>query len=165
MPIDLMPEKTQNRVLSLQQLIQQHIHVEGKSGDLEPFIVLTGALAELIEMTWSRFQDQLREGMDEEAARTGGASLSIAADLWLEAAQALRESGRPGGPVAGLSELTSASESVEEIRATARKVVDSVNAASAAPLDPDLLAKSEADFAAGRVQKGGNVIARLRSAK
>jgi len=165
MPTDLMPEKTQARMTSLRQLIQQHLHAEVEIGDLEAFVVLAGALAELLGITWSKFQDRLREGMDDEAARTAAASLSIAADRWLELAQALREAGESAASVEGLSELINEGERVSDIRAAFRKVVDSVNSARAIPLDPDLLARSEADFAAGRVQKGSNVIARLRSSK
>ncbi len=161
MPTDVMPEKARGTAESLLRLIRQHVRTEGEAGEVESFAILASALADLIGIAWNRFLARLNDGAEAERVRTDGAALSSAADLWLEMVQSLQDTGtqvavRVGAPIKGLS---------GEIRETARKVVDSVNAACNAPPDQEMLRQSEADVAAARFRKGKEVIARLRSRK
>lgn len=72
---------------------------------------------------------------------------------------------KTGEPIKWLSELADEAKMVEEIRVSARRLVDSVNAVFDIPLDQDMLTKSAEDFAAGRFQNDKDVISRLRFRK
>ena len=169
MPTDVMPEKVKDAAESLYRLIRQRVPTEGQAGEVESYILLASVLADRIRAEWEHLLMQLSEGMDAEVARTIGAALSIAADTWSDLAQdlqdmATRVARETGSPLKRASELADEAARTGEIRGAARKLVDSVNAAHHLPLDQDLLARSEDDFAAGRVHKGKDVVARLRSA-
>jgi hypothetical protein len=170
MPADIMVEKAKQAAQSLSRLLKRHAGAQGQAGDVESYAILAGIIADRIKEDWDRLQVQLSEGIDGEAARTLGAAVSIAADTWSEvatslqalAAQVVRQTGES---VAGVGELADEVVRIEEIRGAARRVVDAVNAANGLPLDQDMLARSQNDSAAGRLHKGKEVIARLRSRK
>ncbi len=165
---DVMPEKAQSAAESLLRLIRQHIPTDGEAGDVEAFAVLASILADLIGTVWNRFLSKLQDGMNAEPTRTQGAAISIAANLHSEAIQLIQKEGeevarRVGEPIKGLSELVSGMGRMLDIERAARRVVDSVNGANCSSIDQSMLKQSEADFSAGRFQKGKDVIARLRS--
>jgi hypothetical protein len=170
MPTDVMPAKVKHAAQSLYRLIKQHVPTEAQAGDVESYIMLASALADRIRADWDRLLVQLRDGMGAETVRTIATDLSMAADTWCELAQSLQDmaarlAGQTGKPIQRILELADEAVRTGEIRAAARTVVDSVNAADNLPFDEDTLKQSEADFAAGRLQKGKDVIARLRSRK
>jgi hypothetical protein len=168
MPTTVVPEKVQHAAQSLNRLIKQHVLTDGRAGDVESYIILASVLADRIRADWDRLVSELGGGMDAAAARTIGVGLAMAAGTWCELAQSLQDMAarvaREGGePIKGVLELADEAGRTAEIRAAARRVVDSVDAAHGLPLDQDMLKQSADDFAAGRFQKGKDVIARLRS--
>jgi hypothetical protein len=170
MPTDVMLEKVKDAVESLYRLIRQRIPTEGQAGEVESYILLASVLADRIRAEWEQLLMQLSDGMNAEVVRTVGAVLSITVDIWSELAQDLQSMAtqvaqETGRPLKGASELVDEAVRTGEIGDAARRLVDSVNAAHNLPLDQDLLRRSEDDFAAGRVQKGKDVIARLRPRK
>ena len=106
--------------------------------------------------------------MDAEEARACADGLCLAADAWSAATRSLEDlaaevARQTGKPIEGISELAAEAARTGEVRAAARRVLDSLNAARDEPLDQHMLAQAEADFAGGRVQKGKEVIPRLRT--
>jgi hypothetical protein len=174
MPTVVMPEeKAQDATLSLRQLIwqfRQHLPSDGETGEVEAVAILTSVLADVIESGWKQTLERVRQGQDAEKIRTAGAALSLAGIAWQETFQAIQEMAekvrrKTGEPIKWLPVLADEAKKVEEIRASARRLIDSVNTVFDDSLDQEMLKQSDEDFAAGRVKKDEGVISRLRSPK
>lgn len=167
MPTHVMPDKVKQATQSLDRLIRQHVPPEDQPVDVGSYILLASVLADQLGADGDRLLTVLRDGTEGQAARAMAADLLTAADSWSEVARLLRDLAArgTGEPIRELSDLTADAARVEGIRAVARGVVDAMDAAHQLPLDADMLRQSEEDFAAGRFQKGKDLIARLRSRK
>lgn len=167
MPTHVMPDKVKQATQSLDRLIRQHVAPEGQPVDVGSYILLASVLADQLGADGDRLLTVLRDGTDAQAARAMAADLLATAETWSEVARLLRDMAarETGEPIKELADLTADAVRVEAIRAVARDVVDAMDAAHQLPLDSDMLRQSEGDFAAGRFQKGKEVIARLRSRK
>jgi hypothetical protein len=170
MPPEVVAEKAKHAAQSLSRLLRQHAPAEGQVDDVEAYVILADFIGDRIRSDWGRLQAQLAAGVDAETARSQGAALCVAADTWSAIAQSLQDLAavvrrETGELVAGVEELAEEAVQIVAIHGAARRVVDSVNAALAEPLDQDMLAHSETDTAAGRLHKGQELIGRLRSRK
>ena len=170
MPDTLAPDEVRDAVSSLRRMVNRYIPAGDKADDPEGWILVSRVVAERLRSLWSALCDDLKEGTEADYVRGMGAHLSVAVDDWLEVARfLLDEAGRvarqSGRPVKGLAQLEDEAAALREIGVAARKVVDAVNAARGAPLDPKRLEEAEAAFAQGRYKQGRDVIARLRRPK
>jgi hypothetical protein len=163
-------QKVQNAALSLRQLvwlIRQQDPADGGIGKLEAPAAIASMLVDVFENIWKQTLARIHKGVDADKIRTTGAVLSLAGSAWRETFEAIQEVAEKiiretGEPIRWLSELAEEARRVEEIRVSARRLVDSVNAVFDTHLDPAMLTKSDEDFAAGRFQKDKDVISRLR---
>jgi hypothetical protein len=170
MPVVLSPDEVRDAASSLRRMVNRYMPRGDRADDLEAWFPVTRIVAERLRSLWTALCADLSEGTEADYARAMAAHLAAAIEEWLEVAQFLvaeggRVAGQSGQPVKGLAQLDEEAAALREIGLTARKVVDSVNAARSAPLDLKKLEESEAAFAQGRYQQGRDVIARLRRPK
>jgi hypothetical protein len=165
MPNVLSPDEIGDAARSLRRMLQRY--TDARADDPESWIAIARVVAERLRGEWGSLCAQVRKGTAANDARATGLRLAGAIDDWIEVAQVLlREGGRltqqSAEPVKGLSQLEADAGALREIGGATRKLVDSVNQACGAPLDPKQIEEAEAAFAQGQYKQGQDVIARLR---
>jgi hypothetical protein len=164
MGTEMSPETVRDAVGSLYRLVQV-----GEFGDPGPVVELAGFMADLMEAVYDGTLSSLQRGLEGGMARARGVTLSLAADTWLQMVRLLGEAATEkanrgdSGPVEMLKALAGPAGRIREILRVTRDIVDLVNTTWDPPDVLDAIARSDADFAAGRIIKGQDLVARLRS--